>query len=562
MPPKRKAGTDGRFKTIKVTAKTPIKDLVASKKLVFEKGRGFYQLTKPEIIQDNKEIVARRKSDGSFISGDTVRSALSIPADAAVKKFKLDLSKLPDFDVFIQSTSYNRALMPNTEFLYDVGGPDTSATGDDAEDEPPVKKTKGKAAAPKATKKAAAPKTAAPKGRGRGKKAAEEPTAEAADDEDEETSPSSPTKPKSTVPPPGAGGPIEIVFTFDTTGSMYPALGQVRSNVQNMIKRLNKEIPGIRIAIIAHGDYQDKGHPYCTCHLDFTGDEKKLCNFVKTVKSTCGYDADECYELVLHEARTELSWTPGTQRSLVMIGDCNPHEPNYGLNKKKLDWRKEAKALGEMGVRIYGCQALNYGAATNFYRTIAKLTGGYHLNLDQFAAIQDFMMAICFNERGMDQLQAYEAEVKGRKKGGGMNRELHRLFDTLNGRTKSTFVAGDVDGDLTAVNPSRFQILHVDEKCAIKQFVQDNDLVFKAGQGFYEFTKPELISHKKEVVLVDKATGDMFTGPEACALIGAGGSSKIKPAALEKWRVFVQSTSYNRVLMPDTGFLYEVDPDK
>ena len=44
--------------------------------------------------------------------------------------------------------------------------------------------------------------------------------------------------------------------------------------------------------------------------------------------------------------------------------------------------------------------------------------------------------------------------------------------------------------------------------------------IFKAGRGFYEFTKPEVISQKKEVVLLDKATGDMFTGPEALDLIG------------------------------------------
>lgn len=62
--------------------------------------------------------------------------------------------------------------------------------------------------------------------------------------------------------------------------------------------------------------------------------------------------------------------------------------------------------------------------------------------------------------------------------------------------------------------------------------------------------------------MVDKVSGDMFTGPEAFDMIGAGGASKIKPTAFEKWRVFVQSTSYNRVLMPDTGFLYEVDTSR
>ncbi len=58
-----------------------------------------------------------------------------------------------------------------------------------------------------------------------------------------------------------------------------------------------------------------------------------------------------------------------------------------------------------------------------------------------------------------------------------------------------------------------------------------------------------------------QVTGDMFTGREACDMIGAGGAGKVKPTSLEKFRVFVQSTSYNRVLVADTGFLYEVDTD-
>ena len=73
---------------------------------------------------------------------------------------------------------------------------------------------------------------------------------------------------------------------------------------------------------------------------------------------------------------------------------------------------------------------------------------------------------------------------------------------------------------LVPINPSRFQVLHVPDKCSIKEFVQNNSLLFKAGRGFYEFTKPELISNKKEVVLVDKATADMFTGQQAFDMIG------------------------------------------
>lgn len=59
---------------------------------------------------------------------------------------------------------------------------------------------------------------------------------------------------------------------------------------------------------------------------------------------------------------------------------------------------------------------------------------------------------------------------------------------------------------MTPVNPGRFQVLDVDQRQDIKTFVQKNGLIFKAGRGFYEFTKAEKISDKKEVVLVDKVS--------------------------------------------------------
>ena len=72
---------------------------------------------------------------------------------------------------------------------------------------------------------------------------------------------------------------------------------------------------------------------------------------------TGGGDWEECYELVFYEARTKLSWSPGTQRSLVMIGDAIPHKCSYPMNEMKLDWEKEAKKLSyELGVRVYAVQ--------------------------------------------------------------------------------------------------------------------------------------------------------------------------------------------------------------
>ena len=507
------------LKEFLVSDRSQIKKFVEELGFDFVKGNAFYQLTKKETIQNYKNIVAKRKSDGCMISGEELREVLKIPKDS-VKKVTVDHEDIPDFDIFVQSTSYNRVLIPNTKFLYK-----TTADDDEEVDLP--------------QKDIASDMT----------KATKRKSQEATDDD-------VPVKQNKK----DAGGLVEVVFSFDTTGSMYACLSEVRRSIKDAIKRLKREIPGIRLAIIAHGDYCD-ADTYVTKIQNFTEDENTLCKFVENVSSTGGGDADECYELVLREAVTKLKWTANSTRSLVMIGDCNPHGPNYPLNKQKINWKTECATLKAEGIRIYAVQALNRKEATAFYRELATLTDGFHLHLDQFSSIVNFMLAICFREEGGDTLDVYQDELKDKK---GMNREIHRLFATLQGKD-----AGDggnwesivrEDG-LIPVNPSRFQVLHVANKCSIKEFVLNNSLLFKTGRGFYEFTKPEIISHKKEVVLIDKKTGDMFTGQEACDLIGAGGAGRVKPTALEKWRVFVQSTSYNRILVPDTGFLYEVDTD-
>ncbi len=149
------------------------------------------------------------------------------------------------------------------------------------------------------------------------------------------------------------GGAMEIVFSFDTTGSMGDALTQVKCHLQDTVTRLFADIPSLRIAIFAHSDYC--GHSgYVTKYVDFTNDIKTLTDFVKGCSSTCGCDYDECYELVLKETREKLSWSPATQRILVMIGDAMPHPTNYTHANKKgtIDWKEEAQLLNEMVIEF------------------------------------------------------------------------------------------------------------------------------------------------------------------------------------------------------------------
>ena len=70
-----------------------------------------------------------------------VRTLLGIPPGTS--NYKLVEKELKDFDVFIQSTSYNRILLPDTEFLYDTGeGSETTTVA--AKATPEAKPSKSK----------------------------------------------------------------------------------------------------------------------------------------------------------------------------------------------------------------------------------------------------------------------------------------------------------------------------------------------------------------------------------------------------------------------------------
>lgn len=346
--------------------------------------------------------------------------------------------------------------------------------------------------------------------------------------------------------------PIEVVFSFDTTGSMSPCLAQVRKKVKETITRLTKEIPNISFGIIVHGDYCDEDSTYLLKKTEISNKIKEICDFVTKVSSSGGGDAPEAYEYALNQAR-EMNWTDKATKVLVLIGDEVPHSASY--NKRKLDWKKEAKALADDGVIIYGVQALGRKSSTKFYKELAKIGNGIYLTLDQFANIIDLIMTVCYKQASDDMVLTYEKEVRGE---GRMNRSLLKIFDAVLER-KGTKEFDDED--LHAVEPGRFQVLEVDDDSSIMDYVHENGLTFKTGRGFYEFTKTETIQAYKEVILMDKKTGDLFEGEKARDMLDLPDDEEVrlKPVDLAKWMVFVQSMSYNRKLISGTHFLYEVE---
>ena len=76
-------------------------------------GSGYYQLTKTETIQPKKQVAVLERSTNKVYAGPNARKLIGLP-DHEVRVRPQDN---PEYDVFVQSTSVNRKVLPGTRLL-------------------------------------------------------------------------------------------------------------------------------------------------------------------------------------------------------------------------------------------------------------------------------------------------------------------------------------------------------------------------------------------------------------------------------------------------------------
>lgn len=384
---------------------------------------------------------------------------------------------------------------------------------------------------------------------------------------------------------------LDIVISFDVTGSMMPVLNAVRENLEQLTATIFAAEVGAgergvdsstRMMIFAHGDYD--AEPYqVTSTPGFTSDPAEVAAFIRGVGSVRNsWNEGENYEVVLDRC-CSLDWRPGARKLLILVGDDIPHPPHFPENREWLDWRASARRLAEMDIRCFAVQCASGGVerARGFYKELAAFHRlGRYLLLSQFYMMSELVLGIFHAASDdMEALRVHEAELR---RTGRHNRSMAQAFATLRGEElrsedppscclphRASSLPSSADPSvMIPVAEGRFQMMPVAAEVVIKPFVEAAGARFKAGRGFYELTKAESVALAKEVVLERRATGEFFTGDAVRTLLKLDPSrptTRISPTAaahrdiFAEYRIFVQSNSYNRKLVPGTMFLYEVD---
>ncbi|MFD5231847.1 vWA domain-containing protein [Streptomyces qaidamensis] len=109
---------------------------------------------------------------------------------------------------------------------------------------------------------------------------------------------------------------------------------------------------------------------------------------------------------------------------------------------------------------------------------------------------------------------------------------------------------------LTPVDPSKYQLIPVARNAAIREWVTECGHTYRTGAAYYQLSKSEKIQAQKQIAVLEKKTDRVYTGPEARSLLGLpDAEARVKPDHNDHFTIFVQSTSVNRKLVPNTRLL-------
>ena len=121
---------------------------------------------------------------------------------------------------------------------------------------------------------------------------------------------------------------LELVFVFDSTGSMGAVLQAAKDRVAKMVDVLQELVPYARIGVITYRDH-GRDETYLLRKVMLSRDFYRAMNFMQTVYAQGGGDEPEAVYDGLREAIRQ-KWSPTARRMVILIGDAPPHKKTNG----------------------------------------------------------------------------------------------------------------------------------------------------------------------------------------------------------------------------------------
>ncbi len=172
---------------------------------------------------------------------------------------------------------------------------------------------------------------------------------------------------------------LDVMFVFDTTGSMGDELLYLQKEFEDIAKRVADQSTRFSVNF-----YRDQGDEYVVRSNPFSDDIEKVQALINAEYATGGGDYEEAVDLALLDAVTGHEWREGAVKLAFLILDAPPHD----TGETAANLRTAMEEAIKQGIRIIPIASSGVDEKTEgFLRGIAMLTGGTYTFLTDDSGI-------------------------------------------------------------------------------------------------------------------------------------------------------------------------------
>lgn len=193
---------------------------------------------------------------------------------------------------------------------------------------------------------------------------------------------------------------LDIVITFDSTGSMDGEIREVKNQIKRIGSTLIKLVPKARISICTYRDYDDA---YVVQGLELTNDIQRIDNYLRGVSAAGGGDTPEAVHEGLRWSVSNNQFRPKARKVILLFGDAPPHPQDLGT------CLSIASDFQQQNGGVVSTVTCRRGSFLDEFYDIAKMGGGEAFLTGNERQIMEQLLVLVFgSEHRGKVLEAFE----------------------------------------------------------------------------------------------------------------------------------------------------------
>jgi hypothetical protein len=181
-----------------------------------------------------------------------------------------------------------------------------------------------------------------------------------------------------------AATPTDVMFVFDTSGSMAGVLEEATTEMQQVMARVDSVVSEVDYGVAEVRDYggseydEEEGDVPWRLVTPITPDRAAVSSVIGSLFADGGGDGPEAYGRALWETDTNptVGWRPGARHAIVLIADLVPHMPDVDAGIPEPLWYEPAPWFtGEELPGTWGIPGtqIGVGQGTDFLAVLHQL---------------------------------------------------------------------------------------------------------------------------------------------------------------------------------------------